>query len=129
MNKLSSEVSEFLDGLNHPFRKEIEKLRLIIINATNDLAENIKWNGPNYCYGEADRITMKIQPPKQVQLILHRGAKKQEQPKERIIQTDSKILTWKENDRAVITFKNMADIDKAEADLIEIVNDWIKATQ
>ena len=129
MNKLSSEVSEFLDGLNHPFRKEIEKLRLIIINATNDLTENIKWNGPNYCYGEADRITMKIQPPKQVQLILHRGVKKQEQPKERIIQTDSKILTWKENDRAVITFKNMADIDKAEADLIEIVNDWIKATQ
>ena len=129
MNKLSSEVSEFLDGLNHPFRKEIEKLRLIIINATNDLTENIKWNGPNYCYGEADRITMRIQPPKQVQLIFHRGAKKQEQPKERIIQTDSKILTWKENDRAVITFKNMADIDKAEADLIEIVNDWIKATQ
>ena len=129
MNKLSSEVSEFLDGLNHPFRKEIEKLRLIILNATNDLTENIKWNGPNYCYGEADRITMRIQPPKQVQLILHRGAKKQEQPKERIIQTDSKILTWKENDRAVITFKNMTDIEKGEADLIEIVNDWIKATQ
>ena len=129
MNKLSSEVSEFLDGLNHPFRKEIEKLRLIIINATNDLTENIKWNGPNYCYGEADRITMRIQPPKQVQLIFHRGAKKQEQPKERIIQTDSKILTWKENDRAVITFKNMTDIEKGEADLIEIVNDWIKATQ
>ncbi|MEZ4852386.1 MAG: DUF1801 domain-containing protein [Bacteroidia bacterium] len=58
----------FLDGLNHPFRKEIEKLRLIIINATNDLTENIKWNGPNYCYGEADRITMRIQPPKQVQI-------------------------------------------------------------
>ena len=129
MNKLSSEVSEFLDGLNHPFRKEIEKLRLIILNATNDLTENIKWNGPNYCYGEADRITMRIQPPKQVQLIFHRGAKKQEQPKERIIQTDSKILTWKENDRAVITFKNMTDIEKGEADLIEIVNDWIKATQ
>ena len=129
MNKLSSEVSEFLDGLNHPFRKEIEKLRLIIINATNDLTENIKWNGPNYCYGEADRITMRIQPPKQVQLILHRGAKKQEQPKERIIQTDSNLLTWKENDRAVITFKNMTDIEKGEADLIEIVNDWIKATQ
>ena len=129
MNKLSSEVSEFLDGLNHPFRKEIEKLRLIILNATNDLTENIKWNGPNYCYGEADRITMKIQPPKQVQLILHRGVKKQEQPKERIIQTDSNILTWKENDRAVITFKNMTDIEKGEADLIEIVNDWIKATQ
>ncbi|MCB0839798.1 MAG: DUF1801 domain-containing protein [Bacteroidetes bacterium] len=129
MNKLSSEVSEFLDGLNHPFRKEIEKLRLIILNATNDLTENIKWNGPNYCYGEADRITMRIQPPKQVQLIFHRGAKKQEQPKERIIQTDSNLLTWKENDRAVITFKNMTDIEKGEADLIEIVNDWIKATQ
>ena len=125
MNKLNVEVSEFLDGLNHPLRDEIENLRHIITNATNGLTENIKWNGPNYCYNDNDRITMKIQPPKQIQLIFHRGAKKQEQPEDRIIQSKSKLLLWKENDRAIITFKNRFEIEKAKADLSSIVNEWI----
>ncbi|TNE53837.1 MAG: DUF1801 domain-containing protein [Bacteroidetes bacterium] len=129
MNKLNSDVTKFLDELDHPFRNEIEKLRHIILDATSGLTENIKWNGPNYCHGEADRITMKIQPPKQVQLIFHRGTQKQEQPKERMINTDSKLLTWKENDRAIASFKNMTDVEDGEVDLITIVKDWIKATQ
>lgn len=129
MNKLNVEVSKFLDGLNHPLRDEIENLRHIITNATNGLTENIKWNGPNYCYNDNDRITMKIQPPKQIQLIFHRGAKKQEQPEDRIIQSKSKLLLWKENDRAIITFKNISEIEKAKADLSSIVNEWILRAQ
>ena len=129
MNKLNVEVSEFLDGLNHPLRDEIENLRHIITNATNGLTENIKWNGPNYCYNDNDRITMKIQPPKQIQLIFHRGAKKQEQPEDRIVQSKSKLLLWKENDRAIITFKNRFEIEKAKADLSSIVNEWILRAQ
>ncbi len=125
MDKLNKEVSEFLDGLNHPLRDEIENLRHIIINAMNGLTENIKWNGPNYCYEDNDRITMKIQPPKQIQLIFHRGAKKQEQPKEKIIQSKSKLLLWKENDRAIVTFKNMSEIENGKTDLTSIVNEWI----
>jgi len=125
MNKLNVEVSKFLDGLNHPLRDEIENLRHIITNATNGLTENIKWNGPNYCYNDNDRITMKIQPPKQIQLIFHRGAKKQEHPEDRIIQSKSKLLLWKENDRAIITFKNRSEIENAKADLSSIVNEWI----
>ena len=38
------------------------------------------------------------------------------------------MLTWKENDRAVATFKNMADIEKSKSDLAKIVKDWISAT-
>lgn len=129
MNLPNKTVSEFLDGLNHPFRSEIEKLRHIILNATGELTENIKWNGPNYCDGKEDRITMKIQPPKQVQIIFHRGAKKQEQPKDRIISTDSKTLIWKENDRAIATYKNMDAVENGEAELTAIVKGWIAATK
>lgn len=128
MGNLSNEVTEFLDGLNHPLRPEIEQLRRIITNAESSLTENIKWNGPNYCHEGADRITMKIQPPKQIQLIFHRGAKKQEQPKERLIQTSSTLLTWKENDRAIAAFKSSAEITASEPDLTEIVKKWIGAT-
>jgi hypothetical protein len=122
---LNREVTAFLDQLNHPFRKEIEHLRHIILCADHRLCENIKWNGPNYSLGEADRITMRIQPPKQVQLIFHRGAKVQHQPKAQLINDDTGILSWKENDRAVATFKNMADIENGKVSLAKIVQEWI----
>ena len=125
---LNSEVTKFLDDLNHPFRKEIESLRTIILNAEHQLIENIKWNGPNYCFNGGDRITMRIQPPKQVQLIFHRGAKVQQQPENKMIDDKSSLLTWKENDRAVATFKNMDEIEKHSTALTEIVQEWIRAT-
>lgn len=123
---LNKEVSAFLDHLNHPFRKEIDVLRNCILAANKDLTENIKWNGPNYCFENEDRITMRVQPPKnQVQLIFHRGAKKVTQTKDKLIEDTSGILAWKENDRAIATFKSLQDIEKAEKELVKIINEWI----
>ncbi len=127
---LNSEVTDFLDEQKHPFRKEIEQLRNIILSAGIALSESIKWNGPNYSFDNDDRITMRIQPPtKQAQLIFHRGAKKLTQPKDKLISNKSKMLIWKENDRAIVTFKSMQDIENAKADLTTIVNEWINATK
>lgn len=126
---LNPEVTTFIDELNHPFRKEIELLRLTILNSHSSLTENIKWNGPNYCFNNDDRITMRVQPlKKQVQLIFHRGAKVKEQPKQKLISDESGILAWKENDRAVATFTSMANIEKNINILSKIVMDWIHAT-
>lgn len=124
----NNEVTMFLDNLNHPLRLEIEHLRNCILSANSYLTENVKWNGPNYCYNNEDRITMKIQPPKNIQLIFHRGAKKQEQPKDKLIANANKILVWKENDRALITFNNSQEIDKHKEELISIINAWINAS-
>lgn len=124
-----SEVTEFLDQLDHPLREEIEELRSIILSSNKNLAENIKWNAPNYSFEHDDRITMKIKPVStQLQLIFHRGAKKQEQSKDKLIANNSKMLVWKENDRAIITFKNSQDIETGKAELEKIINQWIKAT-
>lgn len=59
---LNYELTSLLDGLNHPFRNEIEQLRICILEANKHLEENIKWNGPNYCFDHEDRITMRVQP-------------------------------------------------------------------
>ena len=125
---LNPHVSKFLADLNHPFRAEIEQLRKGILSAGIELTENIKWNGPNYCFLNEDRITMRIQPPRQVQLIFHRGANVQKQPKDKLIGNDYGLLTWKENDRAIATFNDMADVDNNKLNLIKIVKAWIHAT-
>ena len=127
---LNIEVTTLLDTLNHPFRNEIEHLRICILEANKDLQENIKWNGPNYCFDNEDRFTMRVQPPtKQIQLIFHRGAKKQTQPKDKLISNKSKMLVWKENDRAIVTFKSLQDIESGKNELTSILNEWIKAAK
>lgn len=124
---LSAEVTGFLDKLDHPFRKEIEQLRFIILSAETGLTESIKWNGPNYSFAGEDRITMRIHPPKQLQLIFHRGAKVKTQPKDKLIQEDFKLLVWKENDRAVASFKNREELMKSADNLKSLIKSWIIA--
>jgi hypothetical protein len=123
---LNLEVTKFIDELNHPFRKEIELLRLTILNAHSGLTENIKWNGPNYCFNNDDRITMRVQPLKKTSSThFSSRAKVKVQPKQKLISDESGMLTWKENDRAVATFTSMADIEKNANVLSNIVQEWI----
>lgn len=126
-NNLSAEVTGFLDGSAHPLRQEIELLRSIILSAESGLIESIKWNGPNYSFAGEDRITMRIHPPKQLQLILHRGAKVKVQPEHKLIQDDFNLLVWKENDRAVASFQNREELDKSADSLKFLIKAWIIA--
>ena len=125
---LNKEVTQFLGQLDHPLRQEIEALRQIILQADERLAENIKWNGPNYSIHGEDRITMRIQPPKQIQLIFHRGAKVEEQPKEKLIKDAAGLLVWKSNDRAIASFVSLSSITVVKNALIKIVQDWLVST-
>jgi len=124
---MNPEVTTFLLAQNHPLINEIELLREIILSCDKGLSENIKWNGPNYVFAGEDRVTMKINPPKNIQLILHRGAKKLKQPKDKLIKDDSGLLLWKENDRAIITFKTANEIQANTAALKKIIKAWINA--
>jgi hypothetical protein len=125
---LNNEVTTFLDSQAHPLREEIEQLRRCILAANSQLTETIKWNGPNYRFENDDRITMKIHPPKQLQLIFHRGARVKDLPKEKLIDDKSGLLEWKTNDRAVATFQNRIAIERSREKLATIINQWLAST-
>lgn len=126
-NVNSEEVTEFLNSLDHQLKDEIEILRKIILSASKDIRENIKWKGPNYTAHEEDRITMKIHPPNQIQLIFHLGAKKREQPDDKIIPSHDRLLAWRGNDRAIASFKDKAAIENAKNELQIIIREWVRA--
>ena len=126
--QLSSDVTTFLDSQPHPFRAEIEQLRICILQANDELTESIKWNRPNYSFAGNDRITMRIHPPKQVQLVFHTGAKVKERPKQKLIEESSGLLQWKTADRAIATFQTMASIEENKQALTTIIKEWIRAT-
>lgn len=121
-------VTTHLDALNHPLRTEIEALRRLILTTGAPLEEIWKWNGPSYTAAGQDRLTMKIQPPKSIQLIFHRGVQVQTQPPERLIGDPVGLLVWKENDRAVATFKTQAEVEATVGLLPELIRSWVAAT-
>lgn len=125
MSPNNQHVTEFLEKRSHPRSLEIELLRQIILGTKEGISENIKWNAPNYTFKGEDRITMRINPPKFVQLIFHRGIKKQKQPDQKLIQDGSGLLIWKENDRAIATFNSIDDIKSKTVNLTQIIIKWL----
>jgi hypothetical protein len=121
------EVVDFLYKLDHPLKKEIEELRKIILKSNDKLTEHIKWNAPSFCKDGEDRVTMKLFPSINIQLIFHRGAKVKAQPKEKLIADTTGMLKWAANDRAIATFTSLEEIKLNKKDLEAIVNKWIKA--
>jgi uncharacterized protein YdeI (YjbR/CyaY-like superfamily) len=54
----TAKVNHFLEATDHPFKKEIQLLRKIILSSHADMGEDIKWNAPCFSYtGEMERFT------------------------------------------------------------------------
>ena len=126
---LNDAVTKLVNDLKHPLQKEIHQLRKDILEAHAGLTENIKWNSPNYVFIEADRITMRIQPPGKIGLVLHCGAKVRDQPQSKLIDDTSGLLEWKTNERAVINYTTMQDIIKHKTALTGIIKKWLAAAR
>ncbi|WP_162128086.1 DUF1801 domain-containing protein [Flavobacterium phycosphaerae] len=121
-----TQAEQFINDLEHPLKPELLELRNYIKTQFPELNEIIKWNAPSYQYDGIDFLTFKLFPPKNIQLIFHRGAKSKEQPKQHFITEASALLQWPANDRAVATFASFGDIQKQQAVLKQCIQLWIE---
>lgn len=120
-------VRIYLENLDHPLKSEILKIREMVFKANPNLTEQIKWNAPSFCLNGEDKITFNLPPKKDsIQLVFHRGVKKKELPKEKLINDDSGLLKWATNDRAVIRFTSIQEILENETKFIDIVQKWLE---
>ena len=96
----------------------LDTLRAAVLAADPRLAENVKWNSPNFTVDGDDRVTLRANPKGGVQVILHRGAKKADG--DFAIDDPSGRLARPSNDRAIL-----AVTDPADADLVtDLVRRW-----
>jgi hypothetical protein len=121
-------VNIFMERLDHPFKSEIEAVRQLILSVDNGITEHIKWNGPSFCFKGDDRITFRLNPPKYIQLIFHRGVKARSDVSEFTFDNPGRLIKWITTDRGTVTFKNNEEIRTNSENLKETVKNWLNAT-
>ncbi len=114
--KAKQTVDEFMAGVEHPLKAEIEALRSIIKNAGPKLTERVKWNAPSYFYVE-DLAAFNLRQQKFVQLILlfPKG----------LVADENNIMQGDWKDRREARFTNMDDVKAKQKALEIIVKDWV----
>jgi len=123
--KNKTDVSEFLAGLDHPLKAEIETVRAIILGSDPGITELVKWNAPSFFFKD-DFATFNLRPMDAVQVIFHKGAKvRDNETTVADIADPSGLLRWLAKDRGVVTFTGMDDIRSKEAALADLVRQWI----
>jgi hypothetical protein len=125
MTGRARDVDAFMADLQHPFKAGIEQLRSAILNSNERITDHVKWNAPSFCYAGVDRATFRLQPGDRCQLVLHRGAKVRDDGADFRFADPSGLLEWLAPDRAVVTFRDLADVDARQAEVVDLVNRWV----
>jgi len=119
------DVDALLADLAHPQHDVIVRLRDLIKAADPRITESWKWNAPSFAL--ADHFCT-FQLRKGVMLVLHFGPKKRTPPLTRpTIADPTHLLTWLAEDRATLTFTNLAEVTNKQQALQNLLRSWIAA--
>ncbi len=110
-------VDEFLRGLSHPLKVEIEAVRTIIKGVDRNINEEIKWKAPSFNYKGEYLVTFNLRDAKRIHLVFHN-------PK--IPEVKSKLLEGDYKDRRMMYFADMKDIKAKKVELEKILKQLIK---
>lgn len=120
----SADVSKLLAGLQHPHKAAVEELRRWILALNDKVAEEVKWNAPSFKLDD-HFATFRLHPPRNIQLILHTGAKATSNAKTFAVDDPAGLLKWPATDRAVLTLASASELQKHKDDVLRILRQWV----
>ena len=115
MNK-TAKVTEFLSNLENPLINEINAVRDIILSASSQITEDIKWSAPSFAYKD-NMATFNPRAKKFVNLTFHKGA---------LINDETGLLVGDNKEARVARFHSMEDVLAKKEALETVVQKWIK---
>ena len=123
MTNRSVEVERYLATLDHPMKSGVMRLRSAILDSNAGISECVKWNAPSFRYDGTDRVTFRLHPRGQCQLVFHCGARgRGEFP----LDDPGGLLVWRGPDRAVVSFADQAAIAAQQDAVVALVNAWVR---
>jgi len=127
MTRRADSVDAFMADLRHPLKPGIQRLRAAILASNGAITEHVKWNAPSFRHDGIDRVTFRLQPGDRLQLVLHRGARTRDDVENFRFEDPADLLEWLAADRAVVTFRDLADVEARQAAVVDLVNRWMTA--
>lgn len=119
-------VKEFLASLDNASKQMIIALRKLILGADPTIAEGIKWNVPSFRTSEYF-ATINLRVKTGIAVILHFGAKKSDISRTGVAIADPDyLLVWLAKDRAMVTFRDLNDIDVRRQAFTNLIREWIR---
>lgn len=122
--KRTTDPDTFMNELDHPHKAGINRLRAAIKGTDPRIVEEVKWNAPSYRL-EEHFATFKLYPPKQIQLVLHRGTKPKPVDQPFQLPDPHGLTKWRAPDRCVITMTSSEHAVEVIPEVISMVRLWI----
>jgi hypothetical protein len=113
----TDKVEEFLRGLSHPLKAEVEAVRSIIMGVNKDIAEEVKWKAPSFNYKGEYLVTFNLRETKRIHLVFHNP---------HIARVKSDLLEGNYVDRRMMYFADMKDLRAKKAALEKALKDLIR---
>lgn len=110
-----NEVDRFFETLSHPLKAEMEKTREIIMAASPQLTETVKWGGPSFEYRET-LATFSPRVKDCVALVFHDGEPFMER---------FPFLEAGPKGKAYAKFRSMEDVERHRSDLGALVTAFV----
>ncbi|MFN8345823.1 MAG: DUF1801 domain-containing protein [Spirosomataceae bacterium] len=108
-------VDAFVNTLrSNPLFSETQQVREIILQASDKIAERIKWNSLSY-YTSADMLTFNHRKDK-ILLVFHHPA---------IVGIQSELLSGDYKDRRLVYFENKVEIEAKKNELTRIIRELV----
>jgi hypothetical protein len=118
------QVAGFIEDLVHPHKNAIKSLRLAILAIDSRIDEEVKWNAPSFKLDD-HFATFKLYPPKNIQIVLHRGAKQKALDKPFSLNDPNGLGNWKAPARCVVEVESSERALLLQGDIIDLVKQWI----
>ena len=113
----TKKVDEFMDGLDHPLKAEVQTVRDIIKHANKDITEEIKWNAPSFSYNGEYLVTFNLWEKEHIHLVFHNLE---------ISKVKSKLLEGDYDHRRMAHLFGKEDIKAKKPALERVLKDLIK---
>jgi hypothetical protein len=116
-------VRAFLRDLRHPLKDEIETVRKLVLGASPEISEAIKWNSISFRTTDFF-ATVHLRSKDGVALVFHRGAKVKKATALDIADPEN-MIRWLAADRCLVTLGDAKQIRAKRSAFVALVRKWI----
>ena len=125
MQRMGRDVADFVAALVHPHKSDLLAVREVILSASPDIQEGIKWNAPSFAKGDTDRITLGIDKSGIIRVVLHRGATAKTPPGF-AFEGPADLVQLAAPDRGILRFSSAAAVDNRAQEIGELFRRWLE---